>query len=109
MCVECEEGVEFVEGEVGVKGVECVEGEGQDYCVLMAHLVHSILHPLVLNHDPSGVLTILLSRFFCCLVAGLPELGIGQSLSHHCLLLPLLKLTAGGGRERSMNFQLTMK
>ena len=25
VCVECEEGVEFVEGEVGVKGVECVE------------------------------------------------------------------------------------
>ena len=91
--------------------MECVEGEGsqlssltyQPTCVLMAHLVHSILHPLVLNHNPSGVLAILLSRLFCCLVASLPELGVGQSLSHHRLLLPLLKFTGGGGRGENIH------
>ena len=65
----------------------------------MAHLVHCILHPLILKHDSPGVLTILLSRLFCCLVASLPELGVGQSLFQHHLLLPLLKLTVGGGGE----------
>ena len=96
------------------KGVKGVEREGsrlsyQPTCVLMAHLVHSILHPLVLNHDPSGILAILLSRPFCCLVAGLPELGVGQSLSHHRLLLPLLKFTAGGGRGEKHELPTNVK